>query len=388
MIVAILFAGGVCLGALAVSSDVGKVMWERRQLQNAADASAMAIAGDCAGNAAGCAPLDSAALARIGALGDDNANDGAMDLSKDQICASPAATAAALGVSLCTSSGAITDLTECLPKPGWLTSAGSYVETRPRTLGSKGETLLPTDFARTLAGGSPGGRYTACARAAWGPPGGTGATLPITIGACDWANKTQIGGVAGQKYAPSPPYQDSPPGSSSTKLPAVIADGGYATGIFTHDSGDHKCSGSPGQEYPGGFGFLDATPGCVANIAATGTVQGSTGASLPNNCKGSMDLQKYVGTEVFIPVFVEVSDNGKYKISGVASFFLAGFANMPAANPDKSFSVYDQPAGVCTGKCNASVSYIWGWFTSGQKPLDSISLGTVDRGARLVLPAG
>ena len=45
-LVAILMAGGVVLGMLTLSVDVGNIMWERRQLQNGADAASLALAKD------------------------------------------------------------------------------------------------------------------------------------------------------------------------------------------------------------------------------------------------------------------------------------------------------------------------------------------------------
>lgn len=54
-IIVILFAGGIVLSTLALSADVGKVgLWERRQLQNGADAASRALTLTCAKNPAAC----------------------------------------------------------------------------------------------------------------------------------------------------------------------------------------------------------------------------------------------------------------------------------------------------------------------------------------------
>ena len=44
---------GVVFGFLAISVDVGGLLWERRQLQNAADAAALSLATEC-GKRANC----------------------------------------------------------------------------------------------------------------------------------------------------------------------------------------------------------------------------------------------------------------------------------------------------------------------------------------------
>ena len=46
-IVAVMLAGGVLLGAAALAVDVGNMMFERRQLQNGADAAAFKLAEIC-----------------------------------------------------------------------------------------------------------------------------------------------------------------------------------------------------------------------------------------------------------------------------------------------------------------------------------------------------
>ena len=48
MIVAVVLAGGVLLGMAALTVDVGLIHAERRELQNGADAGALAVAQQCA----------------------------------------------------------------------------------------------------------------------------------------------------------------------------------------------------------------------------------------------------------------------------------------------------------------------------------------------------
>ncbi|MGO4663051.1 hypothetical protein AB4Z14_14390 [Terrabacter sp. 2TAF16] len=187
----------------------------------------------------------------------------------------------------------------------------------------------------------------------------------------------------GTKYAPSPAYSPAP-GTSTTLLPSVIKSGGYVVGIQSHadaNNVDPACRKANGQFYPGGFGWLAET-NCVTSIAADATVTGDNGASVPNGCKTSANLDQYLGKEVFIPVSETVTGNGSsgtYTMSGVASFFLAGYSSLPAAG---SNAVYKDELNVCSSKC------IWGWFTSALLPVGaSISSGP-SKGGKVVAPAG
>ena len=58
-VVAILLAGGVLLGFLALVVDVGQIYVEREELQTGADAAVLAVAKACATAAPACASLRS-----------------------------------------------------------------------------------------------------------------------------------------------------------------------------------------------------------------------------------------------------------------------------------------------------------------------------------------
>ncbi|GAA2741644.1 hypothetical protein GCM10009868_08440 [Terrabacter aerolatus] len=141
------------------------------------------------------------------------------------------------------------------------------------------------------------------------------------------------------------------------------------------------CRKANGQYYPGGFGWLTET-NCVTNIAADATAVGDTDASVPNGCKTPANLDQYLGSEVFIPVSESVTGNGSsgtYTMSGVASFFLAGYSSLPAAG---SNAVYNDELNVCSSKC------IWGWFTSGLLPSGSSIGSGPSKGGKVIGPAG
>src|SRR4029453_14541876 len=79
-IVAILFAGGVVFGLGALTVDVGSMMWERRQVQNGADAAAATLPSACANAESNCRSN----LPAIQQLDDSNASDS--HSSADGVC--------------------------------------------------------------------------------------------------------------------------------------------------------------------------------------------------------------------------------------------------------------------------------------------------------------
>lgn len=381
-IAVVLVASGVVMAMLALTVDVGNIVAERRQLQNGADAATLALARSCA-KLPVLTSCSTAALASstFESLAGANSVDGLQSLpatdasSQPLICGRNVPTLPA-----CTISASAADLAACLPLPSGLDASVPYVETRTTTK-SAGSTpnVLTSFFAKAAIAGYTDKQYTACSRAGWGSPAGTGNTLPMTIGNCEWLKVTGDG----TKYAPSPPYSPAP-GTSSTSLPSNIKAGGYVLGIQSHadaNNVDASCRKANGQYYPGGFGWLQET-NCVTTVAADATVTGDTGASVPNGCKTAANLDQYLGKEVFIPVSVTATgsgSSGSYTMDGVASFFLAGYSQLPAGG---SNAVYKDELNVCDKKC------IWGWFTSGLQPVgSSLSTGS-SKGAKSVVPVG
>ena len=390
-IVAVLLASGVVMGMLALTVDVGNIMAERRQLQNGSDAAALALARSCAKSPVG-TDCSSAANASSGLASLAGAN------SKDNLQSVPALDAASQPLicghnvptlPTCTLPSSASDLAACVPTPSWLDSSTPYVETRATTLSSgSNPNALTSFFARAVVDGYVDKQYRACSRAAWGPAGATGTTLPLVMGYCDWQSKT----ADGTKFAPAPPYTPAP-GTSTTTLPSAISSGDYPILIVAHAGSDDTVDtcgrNANGGFYPGGFGWTetDATV-CSTSFDDEGNADGDPGASLPGTCKDQ--LAGYVGREVYIPVAIEASGTGSggtYTVDGVASFFFAGYAQMASADP-KNKAVYKEPTGLCTGKCNGSTSYIWGWFTTGIVPT-STTIGTgTPRGGTAVVPVG
>ena len=145
VLVAIVLGTGVLMGMAALVIDVGGIYSERGQLQNGADAAALAIAGSCA-SPAGCGDVWQTARRYANA----NAKDGHSLVTA--VCGT-------MVLQDCPAS--TNNLTACIGSP----PAERYVEVRVRTELADGSTLLPPTFAGAMAGGSGRGtRVAACAR--------------------------------------------------------------------------------------------------------------------------------------------------------------------------------------------------------------------------------
>lgn len=131
------------LGCLAIALDVGAVYVERAQLQNGADAAALAIAQDCAHGVCS----DPAALAA--SFANDNANDGAANV-----------------------------LTPTFPNDHTVTVSDST-----RVAGTNAD-AINHPFAKFI--GVDSTTVHATATAEWGPVGNGPAILPLALSYCDF----------------------------------------------------------------------------------------------------------------------------------------------------------------------------------------------------------
>jgi hypothetical protein len=345
-LVAVLLSTGVLLGMAALSVDVGQLYAERRQVQNGADAAALAIALNCANPAKPC-PGEPA-----GTMASANANDGTT--AAGPVCG------AGRGLPGC---GGMPGpaLTQC---PAPLAGVEGWVRVLTATATAGGGTLLPPAFARALAGnaGYTGTQVRACAQAAWGGEA-SGKALPLTLSLCEWNTAT----ANGTSFAPSPPYPPYPAGEVALKL--------HSTSDTT---GGCTVSGS-GSDLPGGFGWLDST-GCQATTIAGGFVSADPGVSA-SSCADQ--LAALVGTVLYLPVFDQASGTGtggQYHIRGFAAFYLSGYV-LPGAHPTTV-----NPPGTVT-KCKGSDKCIYGWFTQGLVPTGG-AIGGPSMGARVVALTG
>jgi Flp pilus assembly protein TadG len=354
VLIGVLIGGGVLLGMGALAIDVGQLYQNRAELQNGADAAALAVADSCA---LGTCTAGIAGQYATGNASKLTGNNAAVDL----VCGS------GTGMSACP--GSTGTMVDCPANP----SAGTnYVDVHTSTLTAGGSTLLPPVFARTLLGnrGYAGTNVKACAQAEWGAPSSSD-TIAFTISACSWYVYTNNG----TNFAPPPPYPPNP-------LPAAS----YDHIMFEHGSQGSKTTGCPpyqpsGQDAPGNFGWTDDSGNCSVPIN-NGSYGGNTGASISNDCKTALINDQANKTVVYLPVYSAISGTGTgvtYTLLGFAAFVITGY------HIGGGFTASDwlNPANNCKG----SNFCIDGYFTHGLIPSTG-GLGGHDLGASIVKLTG
>ena len=348
-VISVLFA--LCLslalfGLLAISIDIGSVYAENRQLQNGAEAAALAAARDCANASVACTSAGEMTSSAITGLVNANANDGASGI--DEVCGSGGA------LSACAPSAAAPAHWDCGADP----ASGNWAEVRTSTRTSGGGTVLPAWFLRALPGqaANAGSTVRSCARAAWGPAASLyDATIPFTISMCEWTSMT----ASGTNIAAAGPY---PPWPTEQAL-------------YLHTSTQAaSCNQGPsGADLPGGFGWTQpADSTCLFTAVVDGWYGDSTGRVPNNNCDTAM--ASLVGKVVNIPLYDAVTGTGttgQYELAGFAAFYLTGYY---VNGSDYKASLVNGVAKCPSG--SASDTCIKGFFTKDTVPVE----GTVGSG--------
>ncbi|WP_269938214.1 pilus assembly protein TadG-related protein [Arthrobacter sp. HY1533] len=271
----------VLLVMVAMVADFGLAYAEKAQLQNGADAAAMAVAGDCGkkvGTPSACpgSGLGSAQQLIAHNLANGNSND---DESQ---------------VVLNNSAGVITATTSTI-------SGGKHFLSLPLA------TLTGFDTAEIKA----------VAKASWGGVKSGAPILPLTFGACE---------LDPVKHPMGPPDR------------LLISHGTKKSG----PDKEVKCDSwnpSAGLNMPGGFGWLDATSECHPNITISDPwVDSDTGINIPKDCK-DLFVPSLKGKTVLVPIFGFADGtgaSGKYKILGWGVFIIQGW-NFPSSTENWSF---------------------------------------------------
>jgi len=364
VIVAILFGFGVMFGAAALTIDVGNINADRRQLQNGADAVALAFAKQCANGV--CPTLPDASLQ---ALADGNAADHKTLISRVNT-ALPAICGQGGGLTACPSTPALDtkNLQEC-PQVNVPDASTNYVRVYTETENSSGGTILPYVFGATIAGVGSGATQQTCASVAWGPISDYTATVPITISLCMFdALKAQFGGVDGLPAEPSgawPGYGAGHLNSWPTPSPEKIE--------YTTKYAD-TCANSNGHTANGSFGWL-TNNSCMTSVTTGSWINGDPG----NN--EQCDMSPYYGRKILVPIFdcitISHSDPGSppaatdpcsiptsggsnvwYHIAGWASFYLSGYSF-----PSDTKNSLLPPSYTAMCPAGGSSSCIAGWLT-------------------------
>lgn len=290
----------VMLGAVAMVVDFGALQAEKRELQNGADAAALALAEECAAGTATCTS-ESAADQWL----DANAADGDSRLV-------------------------------------WLD-----VDTTTRTISVRagaleaatGRPAVPMQFASVFGIRRRDVKVTSTA--AWGYPksipndadGDPWPSLPLTIDGCEYDGATDKGKVFGRPVV----IVFHGGGGGGGNVPAPCA------------------ANASGQDSPGNFGWLDRTDDCQADIVTIGTVGGDNGNNPPNGCESIFAGR--IGEEIVFPVFRKASGNGAhatYQITGFATFHVTGYKLGGSGD-------WEKPSG--NPPCGGGDRCVAGWFT-------------------------
>jgi Flp pilus assembly protein TadG len=290
----------VLCGFAAVAVDLGALWWDRKELQNGADAGAIAIAQACAKGACGSTATD--------------ANNFALRNKLD---------ANATGVVTSLTGNSVTVETTSV-RQLWFAPVLELLFP-PGTLDLSKKTV------------------TARATATWDATLSGLTTVPLTVSYCQffWQN----GFYNGFPTAGTPIY---------IQLMTQSKD-------FPTSSGTFPCADSNAahNEVGGGFGWTQTTGTCSTTFTVGGWVSNDPGNSMPSSCSPAL-LQSILGSTpgkiVLVPLFDATNGlsgvNAKYQITGFAALKVGGYCFMP--NPEMSPQ----------GPCNANSQHIWGTFVS------------------------
>jgi hypothetical protein len=327
-------------GTGAVVVDVGQLYAEKAQLQNGADAGALAVALSCARGSCA-ASTSQTGLAGTYATSNHSSMSGSEHI--DAVCGKDPA--GALPSCIATAPG-------CAPAP----ANGYYAQVQTSTLTSSGSNLLPPVFAQTFMGPSYKGATThACAQAGWGSPEAVSNVLSMTLSLCEWNADTSNG----TNFAPAGPYPPWPAAS-------------YEHYIQIHGTGNSCSGGQSGYDMPGGFGWLtaDTSGQCTTTVdVVTGLYFDQTGAAPSQHCRTA--LTNIYNTSPHTPVYLPVFDGlcspsdtctpkSSYHLAGFAAFVITGFYMQGSIK---------QPS-LMTGNsyCKGSQFCVYGFFTQGLIP--------------------
>jgi Flp pilus assembly protein TadG len=400
VIVAVLFGFGVMTAAAALTIDVGNINADRRQLQNGADAVALAVAQQCARDGT-CTPT----ATNLKDLANANASDNATSIRRVDAglpllapAGTPAICGNATGLFKCDPAWvqSVSNLQEC---PSDTASSVNYVRVYAETENRAGHNILPYSFGAAIAGVGSGANQQACAAVIWGPP--SGAAAPITLSYCEWAAATgytpattdPVTGVitpAVGIYA-NDPTPGGPPGyvpgtgpapgiwpTPALQLPAAPVPGNEIIVGLQGTTTTPNCSSWNGHDVPGGFGYLSSTTLCNMTVAVGGWVQVDTGSSLSVRC----DLRPLFDTIIYLPVFdcvatgtssappvgtPTVCDRGNgntswYHIQGYAKFYLSGYKTGGGPSDEAARA---NPLATPSLPCYGNDRCLSGWFLKG-----------------------
>ncbi len=330
--VALMLVALVGMGALVI--DIGALYVERRELQNGADAAALAVAQDCAAGDCG----SGGGTVQAQKYANLNANDGVSAVDPSTPCG------VGPGLAAC-STGA----------PSGAAGATGWVRVGTSTKDPDGRSEVSFLLAPVISS-LTGKTVTADAIAAWGPMGG-GAVVPLVFSLCEWK---ALGG-------------DLDAGTFAAGVKAVTFHG-------TNPSSVDCPIGPSGLDLPGGFGRVIAA-NCETDLTVGEWADVDTGANLAADC----DVKSWQNQVVVIAIFDETNGktgaNGAYHIAGFVGFKVVGYRIVASRGGGGV-----QRFGSCTPD-SPSDQYLCGEFTPVSQDGGTFGTGP-DFGARIIKMVG
>ncbi|GAA1650295.1 pilus assembly protein TadG-related protein [Georgenia ruanii] len=277
------------IAAAALGVDIAALAAERQQLQNGADAGALAIAQVCAKASVaapgGCVAAGVAPTPTVGA--DKIAQDYALSNSNDKEA-----------------------LAAVVRPPASLTLSPTAGEVTVENTGIREHWLAPVI-------GIDASNIRTTATAVWGATN-KGTSLPLTISLCEITKLIAAGDPTFSFNSATGNYESKSP--SGNKVPIRLP----------HPSNPDECKPNGAPQYvPGGFAWIVSdSPGACSATTQIGELVGSdTG----NNVKCDAAYLKSLvdsGKVITIPIFDNMTGSGanaKYRVYGYVGFKLTGF---------------------------------------------------------------
>lgn len=335
----------VLLGVGALVIDIGALYVERRQLQNGADAAALAVAQDCVDGDCGSDGGASVAQTYAGL----NANDGVSDVGSGTPCGNGP------GLSACGDG-----------TPAGADGASGWVRVDTSTRNTDGGNDVSFVIAPIISA-LTGKTVQASATAAWGPLQ-SATTLPFTFSECEFNNlPTDADGFpVGETIV----YSKAGGGPNNEVVPGC------------------ESRTSSGGTVEGGFGWLDPSGGdCSVVLDVGDTITGPGNPGNDNLLKKSPCSESLVrDTEVLLPLFSSVEGTGSnatYTIAGFVGFIVTGYRLSGSTWPS-GFSCPQVPEG--TGG-TGNLRCFRGSFTRFYSSQGEFGSG-IDFGARVIKMVG
>lgn len=367
----------VLLAIGAVVADIGAVYAERRELQNGADAAALAVAGNCAKRVI---TKDPSPCPTTGGV------------------TTPAAfTTMAQTYANLNAKDAISALNGLNGTPGVVfgkKADGSACKncvtvrvTTQTTDSGEGQFRLLPWFAQVLD--KDGTEVFAVATATWGSLK-RGAAIPLAFSACEYNRLKDEPGVQLIIFHGSPdcdpPIVEPSPTPTPTESESSSEDPGDGS-VPSESPVDGP--GASGQDIPGDFGWLQPTSAggepCSVLPTANDWVPGETGANANKNSISTLcppsEFKKWVDTArpLLVPIYTEVKgppeqSNVEYKVEYFAAFVMTGF-HLGGGE----YTYWPSPPPGCTGNERCVQGYFTGFVSASQA-----NLGDIDPKTKLI----